>query len=252
MIPILSVEGLSKKFGGIIATNNVTLQIEQGEIHAIIGPNGAGKTTLISQLSGDLNPDKGEIFFEDRVISNMPPNKRSLLGIARTFQITCLMLDMSVLDNVTLAVQAQNGHSYRFWSDARHNNQATQRASRALEQVGLLDRENTKASDLSHGEQRQLEIAVALATQPKLLLLDEPMAGMGTEESKQLIMILKKLKSNKTMILIEHDMAAVFALADRITVMVYGEIIATGHPKEIRENPDVRRAYLGDQELHGC
>ena len=252
MIPILSVEGLSKKFGGIIATNNVTLQIEQGEIHAIIGPNGAGKTTLISQLSGDLNPDKGEIFFEDRVISNMPPNKRSLLGIARTFQITCLMLDMSVLDNVTLAVQAQNGHSYRFWSDARHNNQATQRASRALEQVGLLDRENTKASDLSHGEQRQLEIAVALATQPKLLLLDEPMAGMGTEESHQLIMILKKLKSNKTMILIEHDMAAVFALADRITVMVYGEIIATGYPKEIRENPDVRRAYLGDQELHGC
>jgi branched-chain amino acid transport system ATP-binding protein len=252
MIPILSVEGLSKKFGGIIATNNVTLQIEQGEIHAIIGPNGAGKTTLISQLSGDLNPDKGEIFFEDRVISNMLPNKRSLLGIARTFQITCLMLDMSVLDNVTLAVQAQNGHSYRFWSDARHNNQATQRASRALEQVGLLDRKYTKASDLSHGEQRQLEIAVALATQPKLLLLDEPMAGMGTEESQQLIMILKKLKSNKTMILIEHDMAAVFALADRITVMVYGEIIATGHPKEIRGNPDVRRAYLGDQELNGC
>ena len=135
MIPILSVEGLSKKFGGIIATNNVTLQIEQGEIHAIIGPNGAGKTTLISQLSGDLNPDKGEIFFEDHIISNMPPNKRSLLGIARTFQITCLMLDMSVLDNVTLAVQAQNGHSYRFWSDARHNNQVTQPASRALEQA---------------------------------------------------------------------------------------------------------------------
>ena len=199
MIPILSVEGLSKKFGGIIATNNVTLQIEQGEIHAIIGPNGAGKTTLISQLSGDLNPDKGEIFFEDHIISNMPPNKRSLLGIARTFQITCLMLDMSVLDNVTLAVQAQNGHSYRFWSDARHNTQATQPASQALEQVGLLDRKNTKASDLSHGEHRQLEIAVALATQPKLLLLDEPMAGMGTEESQKLIMLLKKLTYRITM-----------------------------------------------------
>ena len=252
MRPILSVEGLKKSFGGIIATNNIHLQIEQGEIHAIIGPNGAGKTTLISQLSGDLNPDKGEIFFNGHSISNMPSNKRSLLGIARTFQITCLMLDMSVLDNVTLAVQAQNGHSYRFWGDARHNNQVIQTASKALEQVGLLDRENAKASDLSHGEHRQLEIAVALATQPKLLLLDEPMAGMGTEESQKLIMILEKLKPHKTMILIEHDMAAVFALADRITVMVYGEVIATGHPNEIRKNPNVRQAYLGDQELHGC
>jgi branched-chain amino acid transport system ATP-binding protein len=252
MRPILSVEGLNKSFGGIIATNNIHLQIEQGEIHAIIGPNGAGKTTLISQLSGDLNPDKGEIFFNGHSISNMPSNKRSLLGIARTFQITCLMLDMSVLDNVTLAVQAQNGHSYRFWGDARHNNQVIQTASKALEQVGLLDRKNTKASDLSHGEHRQLEIAVALATQPKLLLLDEPMAGMGTEESQKLIMILEKLKPHKTMILIEHDMAAVFALADRITVMVYGEVIATGHPNEIRKNPNVRQAYLGDQELHGC
>ena len=247
MRPILSVEGLNKSFGGIIATNNIHLQIEQGEIHAIIGPNGAGKTTLISQLSGDLNPDKGEIFFNGHSISNMPSNKRSLLGIARTFQITCLMLDMSVLDNVTLAVQAQNGHSYRFWSDARHNNQVIQTASKALEQVGLLDRENAKASDLSHGEHRQLEIAVALATQPKLLLLDEPMAGMNVEEKREMCRFILETNDQygTTIVLIEHDMGVVMDISDRVVVLDYGKIIGDGVPEEVRSSKAVIDAYLG-------
>ena len=182
----------------------------------------------------------------------MSSNKRSLLGIARTFQITNLMLDMSTLENVMLAVQAHNGHSYCFWQDARQDDQLVEPALKVLKQVGLLGRKNIMTRELSHGEHRQLEIAMALATQPKLLLLDEPMAGMGAEETQKLIAILKKLKTGKTMILIEHDMNAVFSLADRITVMVYGKIIATGSPKEIRANQKVKAAYLGDEELQTC
>ena len=182
----------------------------------------------------------------------MSSNKRSLLGIARTFQITSLMLDMSTLENVMLAVQAHNGHSYRFWQDARQDDQLVEPALKVLKQVGLLGRNKIMTRELSHGEHRQLEIAMALATQPKLLLLDEPMAGMGAEETQKLIAILKKLKTGKTMILIEHDMNAVFSLADRITVMVYGKIIATGSPKEIRANQKVKAAYLGDEELQTC
>ena len=222
MTPILKIISLCKQFGGITATNNIDLDINEGEIHAVIGPNGAGKTTLISQLSGDLKADEGEILFQGDLINNMSSNKRSLLGIARTFQITSLMLDMSTLENVMLAVQAHNGHSYRFWQDARQDDQLVEPALKVLKQVGLLGRKNIMTRELSHGEHRQLEIAMALATQPNLLLLDEPMAGMGAEETQKLIAILKKLKPGKTMILIEHDMNAVFSLADRITVMVYG------------------------------
>ena len=252
MTPILKIIGLSKQFGGITATNNIDLNITDGEIHAVIGPNGAGKTTLISQLSGDLQADAGAIVFQGNLINNMSSNKRSLLGIARTFQITSLMLDMSTLENVMLAVQAHSGHSYCFWQDARQDDQLVEPALKVLKQVGLLGRKNIMTRELSHGEHRQLEIAMALATQPKLLLLDEPMAGMGAEETQKLIEILKKLKTGKTMILIEHDMNAVFSLADRITVMVYGKIIATGSPKEIRANQKVKAAYLGDEELQTC
>ena len=252
MTPILKIIGLSKQFGGITATNNIDLNITDGEIHAVIGPNGAGKTTLISQLSGDLQADKGAIVFQGNLVNNMSSNKRSLLGIARTFQITSLMLDMSTLENVMLAVQAHSGHSYCFWQDARQDDQLVEPALKVLKQVGLLGRKNIMTRELSHGEHRQLEIAMALATQPKLLLLDEPMAGMGAEETQKLIEILKKLKTGKTMILIEHDMNAVFSLADRITVMVYGKIIATGSPKEIRANQKVKAAYLGDEELQTC
>jgi branched-chain amino acid transport system ATP-binding protein len=249
MATILNIVGLCKKFGGIMATDNVDLAVQQREIHAIIGPNGAGKTTLLSQLSGDLAADSGAIYFNKRAISHLPTYKRSQLGIARTFQITSLMLDMSVLDNVILAVQAHIGHSYQFWRTARDDKRLIEPAVDALEKVGLSYRKNEKTEVLSHGEHRQLEIAVALATQPTLLLLDEPMAGMGLEESQKLILILKHLKSEKTMVLIEHDMDAVFALADRITVMVYGKIIATGSPQEIRKNQTVKHAYLGNQEL---
>ena len=252
MTPILKIHGLTKQFGGITATNNIDLDITDGEIHAVIGPNGAGKTTLISQLSGDLQAHAGTIVFQGNLINNMSSNKRSLLGIARTFQITSLMLDMSTLENVMLAVQAHSGHSYCFWQDARQDDQLVQPALKVLKQVGLLERKNIITRELSHGEHRQLEIAMALATQPKLLLLDEPMAGMGAEETQKLIAILKKLKTGKTMILIEHDMNAVFSLADRITVMVYGKIIATGSPKEIRANQKVKAAYLGDEELQTC
>ena len=252
MTAILKTIGLCKQFGGITATNNIDLDINEGEIHAVIGPNGAGKTTFISQLSGDLQADKGAILFQGDLINTMSSNKRSLLGIARTFQITSLMLDMSTLENVALAVQAHSGHSYRFWQDARQNDQLIEPALKVLKQVGLLERKNIMTRELSHGEHRQLEIAMALATQPKLLLLDEPMAGMGAEETQKLIAILKTLKTGKTMILIEHDMNAVFSLADRITVMVYGKIIATGSPKEIRANQKVKAAYLGDEELQKC
>ena len=252
MTAILKTIGLCKQFGGITATNNIDLDINEGEIHAVIGPNGAGKTTLISQLSGDLKADKGAILFQGDLINTMSSNKRSLLGIARTFQITSLMLDMSTLENVALAVQAHSGHSYRFWQDARQDHQLIEPALKVLKQVGLLERKNIMTRELSHGEHRQLEIAMALATQPKLLLLDEPMAGMGAEETQKLIAILKTLKTGKTMILIEHDMNAVFSLADRITVMVYGKIIATGSPKEIRANQKVKAAYLGDEGLQKC
>ena len=249
---ILNVKNLSKSFGGVLATDDVSFNAEQGELHAIIGPNGAGKTTLIAQLSGEILPDSGEIFFGEKKITSLPTFVRSQLGIARSFQITSLMHDMTVIDNVTLAIQAQSGHSYRFWSDAREDSQLVTPALLALQEVGLESRACEKVQNLSHGEHRQLEIAVAMATNPLLLLLDEPMAGMGMAEGENIIKILHRLKSRKTMVLIEHDMDAVFALADRITVMVYGRIIATGSPENIKNNNAVREAYLGTEEITPC
>ena len=247
MTPILKITSLCKQFGGITATNNIDLDINKGEIHAVIGPNGAGKTTLISQLSGDLKADKGAILFQGDLITNMPSNKRSLLGIARTFQITSLMLDMSTLDNVALAVQAHSGHSYRFWQDARQDNQLIEPALKVLKQVGLLGRKDVITRELSHGEHRQLEIAMALATQPKLLLLDEPMAGMNVEEKQDMSRFIIDVNEEfgTTIALIEHDMAVVMDLADRVVVLDYGKTLADGPPSEIRANQDVIDAYLG-------
>jgi branched-chain amino acid transport system ATP-binding protein len=252
MAELLRVENLAKRFGGIVATDDLTLSIPEGELHAVIGPNGAGKTTLIAQLSGQLVPDSGRIYFGGNDITTMSMPSRSLLGLARSFQITSLFLDLSVLDNVALAVQAHSGHSFHFWRDARREPELRDPARAALARVGLGAGANLPASALSHGEHRQLELAMALASRPRMLLLDEPMAGLGPEESARMVSMLRDLKKELTILLVEHDMEAVFALADRITVLVYGRVIASGKPEDIRNNPQVRDAYLGEQEaVHG-
>ena len=246
--PLLAIEGLTKRFGGITASDDVSLTVPEGELHAIIGPNGAGKTTLIGQLTGELAPQSGRIRFAGQDITAFAAWQRSLLGLARSFQITSLFLDFTALDNVALAVQAHAGHSFHFWRDARREPALRAPARAALERVGLADRADVVAANMSHGEHRQLEIAMALATKPRMLLLDEPMAGMGAEESARMVKLLRELKQTVTILLIEHDMDAVFALADRISVLVYGRVIASGEPAAIRANPDVRRAYLGEQQ----
>jgi branched-chain amino acid transport system ATP-binding protein len=246
--PLLQVGHLAKRFGGIVATDDIVLNVEKGELHAVIGPNGAGKTTLIAQLSGQLRPDAGRIRFAGNDITALPVHRRSALGLARSFQITSLFLDFSVLDNVALAVQAHAGHSFHFWRNARSENDLRAPAHAALARVGLSERADVPASALSHGEHRQLELAMALAGSPRLLLLDEPMAGLGPEESARMVVMLRALKSEVTILLVEHDMEAVFALADRITVLVYGRVIASGKPADIRANPQVRDAYLGESE----
>jgi branched-chain amino acid transport system ATP-binding protein len=249
---LLEIEGLSKRFGGVVASDAIALAVPQGELHAVIGPNGAGKTTLIGQLAGEIVPDAGRIGFAGRDITGLPIFRRSQLGLARSFQITSLFLDFTVLDNVALAVQAHAGHSFRFWRDARSQPELRTPARAALARVGLAGRADVIVSKLSHGEHRQLEIAMALATTPRMLLLDEPMAGMGPDESARMVKTLRELKRELTILLIEHDMEAVFALADRITVLVYGRIIASGTPEAIRANAEVRQAYLGEQEQrHG-
>jgi branched-chain amino acid transport system ATP-binding protein len=246
--PMLQIEGLTKRFGGVVASDDVTLSIPQGELHAIIGPNGAGKTTLIGQLTGELSSQSGRIRFGGEDITALPTWQRSLRGLARSFQITSLFLDFTALDNVALAVQAHAGHSFHFWRDARQETELRGPARAALERVGLGARADTPVANMSHGEHRQLEIAMALATGPRMLLLDEPMAGMGLEESARMVRLLRELKQELTILLIEHDMDAVFALADKISVLVYGRIIASGEPAAIRANADVRRAYLGEQQ----
>jgi branched-chain amino acid transport system ATP-binding protein len=248
MSALLQVQGLAKRFGGIVASDDLALDVAPGELHAVIGPNGAGKTTLIAQLSGQLRPDSGRIHFSGTDITALPVHKRSALGLARSFQITSLFLDFSALDNVALAVQAHAGHSFRFWRDARAEEELRTPARAALERVGLGGRAAWSASALSHGEHRLLELAMALAGAPRMLLLDEPMAGLGPEESARMVAMLRELKKELTILLVEHDMEAVFALADRITVLVYGRVIASGAPDEIRANDAVREAYLGEEE----
>jgi branched-chain amino acid transport system ATP-binding protein len=250
--PLLQTESLAKRFEGIVATDDLTLAVATGELHAVIGPNGAGKTTLISQLGGQLRPDSGCIRFAGNDITALPMYRRSQMGLARSFQITSLFLDLSVLDNVALAVQAHAGHSFHFWRDARRETALRQRALAALERVGVAGRVDRRASALSHGEHRLLELAMALAGNPRMLLLDEPMAGLGPEESARMVEMLRALKAKLTILLVEHDMEAVFALADRISVMVYGRVIASGAPADIRANTQVREAYLGEAEAaHG-
>jgi branched-chain amino acid transport system ATP-binding protein len=243
---LLEVKGLHKGFGALKATDGVDLEVLEGETHAIIGPNGAGKTTFISQLAGNLRPDAGRIRFRGEDITALPVQKRAQRGLARSFQITSVYPEFSALENVALAVQAQAGHSFRFWKPARGDASLTEPARHILDEAGLSERQNVTAANLAHGEQRQLEVAMVLATRPRLLLLDEPMAGMGHDESQRMIALLAALKRRQTIVLVEHDMDAVFRLADRISVLVYGRIIATGSPEQIRMNEEVRKAYLGE------
>ncbi len=243
---LLRISNLNKHFGGIVATENVNLDVEQGLIHAMIGPNGAGKTTLIAQLSGQLKPDSGDIEFAGRSIVHESPARRAHLGLARSFQITSVLMPMTLLENVMLAVQGTSGHSFRFWAPARVERELRDAAMAALAEVGLDDRAERVAANVSHGEQRQLEVAMALAMRPQMLLLDEPMAGMGKEETAMMIEILNRLKGDKTILLVEHDMDAVFSLADRLSVLVNGHVIATDTVDAIRNNLEVQKAYLGD------
>ena len=242
---MLEVRGLTKQFGALRASDGIDFDVAEGETHAVIGPNGAGKTTFIGQLAGNLRPDSGTVRFAGADITALPAPRRARLGLARSFQITSVYPDFSVLQNVALAIQAHAGHSFRFWRDARSDPALIEPAKKILNDLGLAERSQVLAGNLAHGEQRQLEVAIALATAPRLLLLDEPMAGMGIEESQRMIALLASLKRRHTIILVEHDMDAVFRLADRISVLVYGRLIASGTPEKIRANEEVRRAYLG-------
>jgi branched-chain amino acid transport system ATP-binding protein len=245
---ILEVVALRKAFGGLTATDDVNLDVRRGEVHAVIGPNGAGKTTLIAQLSGMLAPDGGTITFDGDDITRASAPARARAGLARSFQITSVLRGFTALGNVALGIQSRQGHSYRFWKPAAGDPSMETQARELLGAIGLEGRADVLASNLAHGEQRQLELAMALALEPKLLLLDEPMAGMGAAESEQMTQYLSSLKGRYAMLLVEHDMGAVFALADRISVLVYGRIVATGTPEDIRNDPAVREAYLGEEQ----
>jgi branched-chain amino acid transport system ATP-binding protein len=247
MTSLLSVKGLVKRFGGLTATDHFSLELPKGELHALIGPNGAGKTTLMSQLVGELSSDEGEVHFEGQDIVHWSVPRRALGGIARSYQITQLLKGFSVLENVAMMVQARTSHSFRIWQPVSKSRALTDAAMQALEQVGLAHRAHDDVMVLAHGEHRQLELAMALAMQPRLLLLDEPLAGMSQSESSAMIALLQRLKQQYTIMMVEHDMQAVFSLADRISVLVYGKQIACGTPEEIRTNEAVARAYLGDE-----
>jgi branched-chain amino acid transport system ATP-binding protein len=244
---LLNVVGLSKRFGGLAASDNVSLSVYKGEIHAVIGPNGAGKTTLIAQLQGEVTPDAGTIWFDGREITKLPPHQRAAVGIARSFQITSVFMDMTVLDNAALAIQAIAGHSFHFWRSASSDPRLRAPAMVAIERVGLGDKANIFVAHLSHGQRRQLELAMAIASQPKLLLLDEPLAGMAGDESRLMVELVQDLKKTHTILLVEHDIQAVFSIADRITVLVSGRSIVTGTPEQVRNSAEVRRAYLGEE-----
>jgi branched-chain amino acid transport system ATP-binding protein len=243
---ILEAQGLRKAFGALAATDGVSLELREGETHAIIGPNGAGKTTLIGQLAGNLRPDAGSIRFAGEDVTALSAPARARKGFARSFQITSIYRDFTALDNVALAVQAHAGHSFRFWRPAREEAALRKPARAVLDEVGLGAKAGMLAANLAHGEQRQLEVAMALATRPRLVLLDEPVAGMGLEESQRMVQFLSSLKGRRSIILVEHDMDAVFRLADRISVLVYGRVIATDVPERIKLNEEVRKAYLGE------
>jgi branched-chain amino acid transport system ATP-binding protein len=244
---VLSLRSLSKRFGGVVAVDGVTLDVAAGEVHALIGPNGAGKTTLIHQISGSLACDQGQIVFLGNDLTKTKAHERVRAGLARSYQITSIFRRFSVLDNLALAVQARSGSSFSFWRPVAAETALFDEARRIASQVNLTQKVDSVASTLAHGEQRALEVGLALATRPKLLLLDEPMAGMGPEESNRMIELIGRIRAEVAVLLVEHDMDAVFRLADRISVMVNGRLIATGFPEQIRMNAQVRKAYLGDE-----
>jgi len=246
---LLRIANLTKRFGSLAASDGLSLDVLDGELHAVIGPNGAGKTTLISQLFGEIVPDDGAIWFAGRNINALSTAERVRIGLARSFQITQLLLDYTALDNVALAVQAHRGHSFRFWANARRDRPVRERALETLARIGLERRADTAVSEMSHGEQKQLELAIALATRPRLLLLDEPMAGLGPAECATTVELLRGLKSETTILLVEHDMEVVFALADRISVLVNGRCVITGTAEDVRNDETVRTAYLGEGDL---
>ena len=244
--PILTLNGVRKQFGGLVVTDSVDLAVAPGELHAVIGPNGAGKTTLINQISGVLPSDAGRIVFAGHDITRLPPHERARRGLARTFQITSVLPAFSALENVAIAVQAHAGSSFRVFGDAASEEALNRPAMAALDEVGLADRAEVPAGHLSHGEKRALELAMAIVTEPKLLLLDEPMAGTGREETARLITVLRRLKGRFAMMLVEHDMTAVFALADRISVLVNGQLFVEGTPDEVARDARVKAVYLGE------
>ena len=249
--PLLHVDNLVKRFGGLAATDHATLQVQRGEIHALIGPNGAGKTTLIHQISGALAPDEGCIVFDGSDLTHTPMHQRARLGLVRSYQITSVFTRLTVQDNLALAIQAGNSEavetSFKFWRAARSEHARYARAAEVAERVGLQAQLMQPAGALSHGEQRQLEVGLALATSPKLMLLDEPMAGMGPDESERMVQLLQSLRGDTTLLLVEHDMDAVFRLADTISVLVSGQVIACGTAEQIKNDAAVKRAYLGDE-----
>ncbi len=245
---VLKVENLCKSFGALPVSDAVNLEVKSGEIHAIIGPNGAGKSTLIGQIAGGLSPDTGSIFLNGQDITGLKMAHRAKLGLGRTFQISSLAMEMSVLENTILGAIGQRQDAHRFWSPVSRNAALGEIAMTALAAVGLGAHADQVVATLSHGQRRQLEVAVALTLQPKVFLMDEPMAGLGSEGTKTMTGFLDRLRQKAPILLVEHDMDAVFALADRISVLVYGKIIATGSVEDIRKNPEVRAAYLGDEE----
>jgi branched-chain amino acid transport system ATP-binding protein len=245
---LLEVRNLRKSYGALKVTDDLDLSVEEGELHAIIGPNGAGKSTLIAQLSGQSGSDGGSVRFDGTEMMGRAMHRRVRAGMSRSFQITSILPGFTALENVASAVQARSGSSFRFFSPVTEESALNDQALAALDRVGIADRAFFNAGSLSHGEKRQLELAIALATRPRLLLLDEPLAGTSGAEADRLIQVMRGLKGAVTLVLIEHDMDAVFALADRISVLVYGRIIATGTPDRIRDDPQVRAAYLGEEE----
>ena len=248
--PLLSAHMLSRRFGGLLAVSNVSLEVQSGEIHAVIGPNGAGKSTLINLLSGDIPPSAGVVKIGARDVEGLPPSRRARLGMGRSYQKTTIFPDRSVFENVRIAAQARSGHALRLFGDVKKDRAVNARAEAALAETGLSERSGTIARLMSHGEQRQLEIAMVLATDPTVILLDEPLAGMGQAEASRMIALIGRLKQGRAVLLVEHDMDAVFALADRLTVMGDGCVIASGAPEMVRAHPAVRQAYLGE-EGHG-
>ena len=243
---MLELKGLSKRFGGVIATDGVALDVKPGEVHALIGPNGAGKTTLVAQIAGDLASDGGTIVFQGRDVTRAPQHERVRAGLARSYQITSIFGSFSVLDNLALAVQARSGSSFSFWRPVSGESALAEEARAIAAEIGLAGRELAAASTLAHGEQRALEVGLALATRPKLVLLDEPLAGMGPEESRRMVALVEGIRSRVAVLLVEHDMDAVFRLADRVSVLVSGRVIASGAPEAIRAHPEVKKAYLGE------